>query len=109
MNRRVNHDAVLEVKKELAQIEADLVGLQRSFVTKLDELHQIKSLEKHLTEYGLESGDVQSWASVCRKLNCRTRGNHHHFAIKRSNPSLHIFLHKFVFSNACSLDQVSYS
>ena len=109
MKRRVNHNAVLEIKKELAQIETCLVSLQQSFVTKLDELHQINSLEKHLTKYGLKNEDVRSWASVCRKLNFRTLANHHHSAVKRSNPSLHIFLHKYVFSNACSLDRVSYS
>ena len=108
MRRRVQHSTVPLIEEELAQIEKSLIKLQRSFATKLDELHQIYSLDKNLQAFGIESKDVRSWASVCRKFNWRAGGNHHHSTVKRNNPSLHIFLHKRVFSNACSLDNVSY-
>ena len=75
---------------------------------KLDELHQLYSLEKNLQAFGIESKDVRSRASVCRKFNWRAGGNHYHSAVKRNDPALHIFLHKCVFTNACSLDKVSY-
>ena len=108
MRSRVRQSTVELIEEELAQIEKGLVSLQRSFATKLDELHQRYSLDKDLKAFEIESKDVRSWASVCRRFNWGARGNHHHTTVKRNNPSLHIFLHKHVFSNACSIDKVSY-
>ena len=108
MRRRVQHSTVPLIEEELAQIEKGLIKLQRSFATKLDELHQMYSLDKNLQAFGIESKDVRSWASVCRKFNWRAGGTHHHSAVKRNDPALHIFLHKCVFNNACSLDKVTY-
>lgn len=103
VNKRID-----QFELELADLEANLVAVQKRYEEVALELNELLNLQRRLRAYQLPNPLTLNWAAVCRARGWPASGRGGHFAVRQRDPGLHALLHLCAFESFCSLEHVTY-
>ena len=104
-----SYQKLSKLQNKIRFIEKQMIQLQKDYEYTSREIHSIVTLLPMLEKWGLILENCKNWISICRTLGFANQKQNGHRVIKSRDKTLHIFLHKTLFNNYCTIDKVSYS
>jgi hypothetical protein len=107
--RNYSYQKLSDLQNKIHLIETQMIQLQKEYEYTSKEVHSIVTLLPMLDQWDLKLENCDNWISICRNLGLVNQKENGHRLIKKKDKTLHILIHKTLFSNYCTIDKVTYS